>query len=153
MPCAICRSRADSIPPRVKWCVKPCDCGRNVIRCWPSRDELRKEIQKGLDCGPASVLDIKTIKRMGREKLAREKKKSLLCQSSLRDGGGAESTRYLVVHSHRLLRDADRFLDWLVRQCQAWREAADGAESAHAHGRDRKWNIGAAVLTADIWLT
>src|SRR3569833_4594513 len=78
---------------------------------------------------------------------------SLLCQSSLRDGGGAESTRYLVVHSQRQHRDADRFLARLDRQCLAWREAADGAESAHAHGRDRKWNIGAAVLTADIWLT
>jgi len=38
------------------------------------RDELRKEIQKGLDSGPATVLDIKAIKRAGREKLARQKK-------------------------------------------------------------------------------
>src|SRR3569623_2539806 len=48
--------------------------------------------------------------RMGREKLAREKKISLLYKSSLRDGGGAESTRYLVVHSQRQPRDADRFM-------------------------------------------
>lgn len=38
------------------------------------RDELRKKIQKGLDSGPTTALDIKAIKRAGREKLARRKK-------------------------------------------------------------------------------
>lgn len=38
------------------------------------REELRKEIQKGLDSGPATPLDMEAIKRAGREKLAQKKK-------------------------------------------------------------------------------
>ncbi len=37
------------------------------------REELRKEIKKGLDSGEATRLDIEAIKRAGREKLARQK--------------------------------------------------------------------------------
>ncbi len=37
------------------------------------REELRKSIQKGLDSGEATPLDIEAIKRAGREKLAQQK--------------------------------------------------------------------------------
>ena len=38
------------------------------------RDELRKEIQKGLDSGAATPLDIAAIKKAGRKQLAQQKK-------------------------------------------------------------------------------
>ena len=39
-------------------------------------EELRKEIQKGLDSGPATPLDFEEVKAQGRKRLAEERAKS-----------------------------------------------------------------------------
>jgi antitoxin ParD1/3/4 len=39
-------------------------------------EELRREVQKGIDSGPATPLDIEDIKTRGRQRLAAQKRKA-----------------------------------------------------------------------------
>ncbi len=53
---------------------------REALRLWEDKEkiremrleELRKEIQKGLDSGPSTPLDIEDIKKRGRERLEKK---------------------------------------------------------------------------------